>query len=99
MHNEEPIAPVREVHVHKLISSLVAAGLLLAVAASALAKTESVTGKVVDMSCYMKDKTNNAGMDHKMPADTKDCAAACAKQVLSMRLWTALAASCSSMPR
>ncbi len=64
---------------HKLLA-IGAAALLLAASAPAFAKTESVTGKIVDMSCYMKDKANNAGVDHKMPADTKDCAIACAKK-------------------
>jgi len=64
----------------KLLIGAVAFTSLLAASVPALAKTESLTGKVVDMTCYMKDKTNNAGMDHKMPADTKDCAAACAKK-------------------
>ena len=73
---------------HKLFASIVASALLLAVSAPAFAKTESVTGKVVDLTCYMKDKTNNAGMDHKMPADTKDCAAACAKKGQPLALLT-----------
>jgi hypothetical protein len=40
------------------------------------------------MGCYTKDKANNAGMDHKMPADTKDCATACAKQGRPLALLT-----------
>jgi hypothetical protein len=72
----------------KLLVAIVAAASLLAVSAPAFAKTESVTGKVVDMTCYMKDKANNAGLDHKMPADTKDCAVACAKKGLPLALLT-----------
>jgi hypothetical protein len=34
----------------------------------------------------MKDKTNNAGNDHKMPADTPGCAVACAKLGMPMAL-------------
>jgi hypothetical protein len=45
-----------------------------------LATTETVTGQIVDQDCYMKDKVNNKGVDHKMPADTKDCAIAWAKK-------------------
>jgi len=60
--------------------------LLLAASAPAFAKTETVTGKIVDMNCYMKDKTNNAGQDHKMPADTKDCATDCAKTGAALAL-------------
>src|SRR4051812_46914152 len=65
---------------HQVFAGIVASALLVAVAMPVFAKTESVTGKVIDSTCYMKDKTNNAGPDHKMPADTKDCAAACAKK-------------------
>jgi hypothetical protein len=73
---------------HKLLAGIATTALLIAVSAPAYAKTESVTGKVVDMNCYMKDKTNNAGMDHKMPADTKDCALACAKEGRPLALLT-----------
>ncbi len=62
--------------------------LLLALSVPAYAKTESVTGTVVDQTCYMKDQTTNAGPDHKMPAETKDCAAACAKKGLPLALLT-----------
>jgi hypothetical protein len=64
------------------------AALLLGSVASALAATETVTGKVIDQSCYMMDKVNNSGVDHKMPADTKDCAIACAKKGRPMALLT-----------
>jgi hypothetical protein len=37
----------------------------------------------------MKDKENNKGVDHKMPADTKDCAIACAKQGQPIAILTA----------
>jgi hypothetical protein len=65
---------------HQLLAGIGVSALLVAVSTPVFAKTESVTGKVIDSTCYMKDKTNNAGPDHKMPADTKDCAAACAKK-------------------
>jgi hypothetical protein len=79
---------VQEVQMQKLSSGIVALALVVASSAPAFAKTETVTGKVVDMTCYTKDKTNNAGMDHKMPADTKDCAAACAKKGQPLALLT-----------
>ena len=72
----------------KVFAGLAACALLLAASASVFAKTETVTGKIVDMNCYMKDKVNNAGADHKMPADTKDCAAACAKEGMPLALLT-----------
>jgi hypothetical protein len=87
--DEEPVGSVREVEMHKLFGGIVAIALLLAVSAPAFAKTESVTGKVVDMNCYVKDKANNAGVDHKMPADTKGCAVACAKKGQPLALLTA----------
>ena len=71
-----------------LSAGIATTALLLALSAPAFAKTETVTGKVVDMNCYMKDKTNNAGLDHKMPADTKDCALACAKKGQPLALLT-----------
>ena len=40
---------------------------------------ETVTGQLIDQSCYKMDKMNT-GVDYKMPhGDTKDCAIACAK--------------------
>ena len=72
----------------KLFCSLTAAALVLALAAPAFAKTETVTGQVVDAGCYKMDKSNT-GADHKMPkGDTKDCAAMCAKGGKPMALLT-----------
>jgi hypothetical protein len=68
----------------------VAAWVLCAVAVGpVLAATETVTGTIVDQSCYLKDKANNAGVDHKMPADVKECALACAKKGRPMALLAA----------
>jgi hypothetical protein len=69
--------------------ALVVAAFIVALGAPAFAKTETVKGQIVDQSCYMKDKENNKGVDHKMPADTKDCAIACAKQGQPMAILTA----------
>jgi len=46
-----------------------------------------VTGTLIDLNCYMKDKSNT-GVDHKMPQDTKDCAIACAKMGNQVALLT-----------
>lgn len=54
----------------------------------AWAKTETLKGQIVDQTCYMKDVANK-GVDHKMPADTKDCAIDCAKKGQPMALLTA----------
>ena len=74
---------------HKFVVIAISSTLLLALTTPAFAKTETITGKVVDMNCYLKDKANNAGMDHKMPADTKDCAIGCAKDGQPLALLTA----------
>ncbi len=72
----------------KLCCSLTAAALFLALSAPAFAKTETVTGQVVDAACYKMDKSNT-GADHKLPTgDTKDCAAMCAKGGKPMALLT-----------
>jgi hypothetical protein len=74
---------------HKISGSLAVALFVVALGASAAAKTETVKGKIVDMSCYNMDKANNAGKDHKMPkGDTADCAIACAKAGRPMALLT-----------
>lgn len=45
-------------------------------AAPALAKMETVTGKVVDLYCYSPETKANGGMDHRQG---RECAYACAK--------------------
>jgi hypothetical protein len=69
--------------------AITALAMLTVAAAPALAATETVTGTIVDQSCYLKDKANNAGVDHKMPADVKGCAIACAKKGRPLALLTA----------
>ena len=73
----------------KTAAAFTVAAFIVALGAPAFAKTETVKGQIVDQSCFMKDKENNKGVDHKMPADTKDCAIACAKQGRPMALLTA----------
>ena len=73
----------------KLFCGLAAAALVLALGAPAFAKTETVKGQIVDVSCYKMDKSNT-GVDHKMPkGDTKDCAIGCAKAGRPMAVLTA----------
>ena len=58
---------------------LTVAAFVVALGAPALAATQTITGQLIDESCYKMDKSNT-GVDHKMPkGDTKDCAIACAK--------------------
>jgi hypothetical protein len=73
----------------RFFAAAAAVALVAGMSVPAFAKTETVKGKIVDQSCYTKDKANNAGLDHKMPADVKDCAVACAKKGRPMALLTA----------
>ena len=72
----------------KFLVSVVALGFVVAVSASLSAKTETIKGQIVDQACYKKDMADNKGVDHKMPADTKDCAISCAKKGRPMALLT-----------
>jgi hypothetical protein len=72
-----------------MCAGLIATAFVVAFAAPAFAKTETVKGKIVDVSCYNMDKANNAGKDHKMPkGDTPDCAIGCAKAGRPMAILT-----------
>lgn len=71
-----------------VFAGVAAAAFIVALSAPAFAKTETVTGKIVDESCYKMDKSNT-GNDHKMPnGDTKECATACAKMGRPLALLT-----------
>ena len=72
-----------------ICAGLIATAFVVALGAPAFAKTETVKGKIVDVSCYNMDKANNAGKDHKMPkGDTPDCATGCAKAGRPMAILT-----------
>ena len=60
----------------KFFAAVTAAAFVLALGAPAFAKETTVTGKVVDQTCYLKDKANT-GDAHGAKAD---CATACAKR-------------------
>jgi predicted metal-binding protein len=68
---------------------VIVAGVVAAFSTPAFAATETIKGQIVDQQCYLMDKANNKGVDHKMPMDTKDCAIACAKKGQPMALLTA----------
>jgi len=71
-----------------ILAGVTAMAIVLALGASAVAKTETVKGKIVDQACYKMDKSNT-GVDHKMPkGDTKDCALGCAKAGRPLALLT-----------
>jgi hypothetical protein len=72
-----------------MFAGFMVAAFVVALSAPAFAKTETVKGKIVDVSCYTMDKANNAGKDHKMPkGDTPDCAIGCAKAGRPMAILT-----------
>ena len=73
----------------KVLAGLAAAAFVMLLISPIFAAVETVTGKIVDQSCYLKDKVNNTGVDHKMPADVAACALACAKKGRPMALLTA----------
>jgi len=73
----------------KMFAGLMVAAFVVALSAPAFARTETVKGQIVDVSCYNMDKANNAGKDHKMPkGDTADCAIGCAKAGRPMAILT-----------
>jgi len=72
----------------KYFAGVAATAVVVVLVAPLFAATETVTGKIVDQSCYLKDKVNNTGVDHKMPADVTACALACAKKGRPMALLT-----------
>ena len=72
----------------KILAGVAAAAFVVILVAPAFAATETVTGRIVDESCYTKDKVNNTGIDHKMPKDVAGCATACAQKGRPMALLT-----------
>ena len=79
----------KEESMRNMSAALIVAAFVAALSAPAFAKTETVKGRIVDVSCYNMDKEHNAGKDHKMKSgDTADCAAACAKMGRPMALLT-----------
>ena len=78
----------RSMLMRKFYAGLSVAAFVVALAAPAFAKEETVKGQIVDQSCYMKDKASNAGKDHKMPQDVTDCAVSCAKKGAPLALLT-----------
>src|SRR5262245_10912593 len=72
----------------KLFALLSAAAIVVGFSLPALAATETITGKLIDKSCYDHDKTAT-GNDHKMGGkDVAGCAAICAKKGQPVALLT-----------
>ena len=68
-------------------AGLTVASLLLALSAPAFAATQTISGRLIDETCYKQNKANT-GVDHKMPEDTPGCAVTCAKMGLPVALLT-----------
>jgi hypothetical protein len=72
----------------KMFAGLTVAAFAVVMTVPVFAKTETVTGQVVDQTCYMKDKANT-GVNHNMSGkEVADCAAACAKKGAPLALLT-----------
>ena len=71
----------------KLVVGLTVASWLLALSASSFAATQTISGRLVDETCYKANKANT-GVDHKMPEDTPGCAVTCAKMGQPVALLT-----------
>jgi hypothetical protein len=73
----------------KLRAGLIVAVLVLALSGSAFAATQTLSGQLIDQTCYKMNKANT-GVDHKMPdGPTAGCAATCAKMGQPVALLTA----------
>jgi hypothetical protein len=73
----------------KILFGAVGAAVIVGMLVPTVAGAETLKGQIVDQACYLKNKTDNVGKDHKMPADTKGCAVACATQGNPLALLTA----------
>ena len=63
----------------QVFTGAIVAAFVVALGAPAFAATQTITGQLIDQTCYKLDKSNT-GVDHKMPkGDTKDCAIGCVK--------------------
>jgi hypothetical protein len=69
----------------KVAVALVSGLIVVALAAPAFAKTETLTGVLVDSSCYAKDKANSANAHPNM---SQTCAQDCAKKGTPVQIVT-----------
>ena len=71
------------------LSTVIAvAALVMVLGLSSFAATQTVSGQLIDQTCYLANKANT-GVDHKMPEPTPGCAATCAKMGQPVALLTA----------
>src|SRR5919204_6918997 len=77
-----------EARMRKMFTLVSAAAMTVAFGLSAFAATQTITGKLIDQSCYNHDKAAT-GNDHKMGGkDVAGCAAMCAKKGQPVALLT-----------
>jgi hypothetical protein len=77
-----------EASMTKWFALLSATALVVLFGIPAYAATETITGKLIDQSCYDHDKTAT-GNDHKMNGkDVAECAQMCAKKGMPVALLT-----------
>ena len=72
----------------RMFAGLTVAAFAIVLAVPVLAKTETVTGQIVDQTCYMKDKANTGANRNMGGKETADCAAMCAKKGAPLALLT-----------
>lgn len=68
-------------------AGLTIAALMLVLSGSTFAATETISGRLIDLTCYKQNKANT-GVDHKMPEDTPNCAVTRAKMGQPVALLT-----------
>jgi len=72
----------------KFMAAFVAFAFALVLAGPVFAATETITGKIIDQSCYKADNSNT-GVDHKMKSgDVANCGIDCAKKGRPLALLT-----------
>jgi hypothetical protein len=73
---------------NRMFTALFSAALVLAMCVPSYAAPQTITGQLIDQECYTANKAN-AGLDHKMPEATPNCAIMCAKAGMPVALLTA----------
>ena len=72
----------------KLCATLTVVVFVLALGVVAFAAAQTISGQLIDQTCYKMNKSNT-GVDHKMPSgDEANCAATCAKMGQPVALLT-----------
>ena len=72
----------------KMFAGLTVVAFAVVMTVPVFAKTETITGQIVDQTCYMKDKANNGATHNMSGKEGVDCAAMCAKKGAPLALLT-----------